>query len=82
MGTTVYATSMLRRLRGIVLRFVRRRPLAIAVGLALVIPAAWVEFFSGADVWWLNGAALIGGATGLAILWTGLTGVPPDWEEN
>jgi hypothetical protein len=61
---------------------VRRRPLAIAAGLALVIPAAWIEFFSRADTWWLNGAALIGGATGLAILWTGLTGVPPDWKEH
>ena len=82
MATAVYATSMLRRMRGLVLRFVRRRRLAIVVGLALVIPAAWIEFFSRIDAWWLNGAALIGGATGLAILWTGLTGVPPDWKEH
>jgi hypothetical protein len=48
----------------------------------MVIPAAWIEFFSRVDAWWLNGAALIGGATGLAILWTGLTGVAPDWQEE
>ena len=80
-GTAVYATSMLRRLRGLVLRLVRRRPLAIVVGLALVVPAAWVELSERFDVWWINGAALIVGATGLAILWTGLTGVAPDWVD-
>ena len=72
----------LRRLRGAVLRFVRRRALAVAVGAALVIPAAWVEFSGRADVWWLEGLALVIGATGLALLWTGLVGVAPDWTED
>jgi hypothetical protein len=58
---------------------VRRRALAIPVGLALVGPAAWVEF-GGGGAWWLRGLALVAGATGLAILWTGLTGSKPDWE--
>lgn len=76
---------MLRRLRGLVLRFVRRRPLAIAVGLVLIAPAAWIEFSDGAgswDAWWIDGLALVVGATGLAIFWTGVTGVAPDWVDE
>jgi hypothetical protein len=71
----------LRRVRGMLLRLVRRRALATAVGLGLVIPAAWIEFSGRFDAWWLEGLALVVGATGLAILWTGLTGVAPDWVD-
>ena len=74
-------TMVLGRGRGLLLRFVRRRALAIAVGLALVIPAAWIEC-AGRYVWWLNGLALVAGATGLAILWTGITGPSPDWVDD
>jgi hypothetical protein len=70
-----------RRFRGALLRFVRRRPAAISVGLLLVIPSAWIEFSGRATSWWIDGAALVIGATGLALLWTGLTGVSPDWVE-
>ena len=72
----------LRRFRGIVLRLVRRRPLAIVVGLALAAPAAWVEFSGRYSSWWVDGLALVVGATGIAILWTGLTGASPDWIED
>jgi hypothetical protein len=72
----------LRRLRGFVLRLVRRRSLAIAVGLALAAPAAWVEFSGRYGLWWVDGLALVAGATGLAILWTGLTGASPDWIDD
>lgn len=72
----------LRRARGLLLRFVRRRALAAAVGAALVVPAAWIELSGRADVWWLNGLALIVGATGLAFVWTGLVGTAPDWTED
>jgi hypothetical protein len=72
----------LRRVRGTILRLVRRRPLAILVGLALVLPAAWVEFSGRYDAWWLQGLALVVGATGLAIFWTGLTGASPDWVDH
>jgi hypothetical protein len=65
-----------------VLRLVRRRPLAIAVGLALVLPAAWVEFSGRYGAWWQDGAALVVGATGLAIFWTGVTGAAPDWVDE
>jgi len=70
----------LRRLRGALLRFIRRRRAAISVGLLLVVPSAWVEF-SGATSWWIDGIALVVGATGLALVWTGLTGLSPDWVE-
>ena len=63
------------------LRLVRRRALAIAVGLAFVAPAIWVEFFSRYEAWWIDGLALVLGATGAALCWTGLTGAAPDWVE-
>ena len=71
----------LRRARGAILRLVRRRAAAMTLGLALVVPAAWVEFSGRYDAWWITGLALIVGATGLAIFWTGLTGPSPDWIE-
>ena len=71
----------LRRARGAILRLVRRRAAAMTLGLALVVPAAWVELSGRYDTWWVTGLALIVGATGLAIFWTGLTGPSPDWIE-
>ena len=71
-----------RRVRGVLLRLVRRRPLAIAVGVALVAPAAWLEFSGGSGAWWLEGLGLVVGATGVALLWTGLTGARPDWVDT
>lgn len=72
----------LRRLRGSVLRLVRRRGLAAGVGLALTIPAAWVEFSGLYGAWWQDGLALVVGATGLAALWTGIAGIAPDWIDD
>ena len=72
----------LRRARGFLLRLVRRRALAIAVGLALALPAAWLEFSGRDDAWWVQGTALVLGATGLSILWTGMTGPSPDWVDD
>jgi hypothetical protein len=71
----------LRRLRGLVLRLARRRPIAIIVGAALAAPAAWIEMAGRSDEWWVNGLALVGGATGIALVWIGLTGASPDWIE-
>jgi hypothetical protein len=65
-----------------ILRLVRRRPVAILVGLALAVPAAWIEFGGRDRAWWLEGLALVAGATGLAIFWTGLTGARPDWVDQ
>jgi len=69
-----------RRLRGIVLRLARRRALAVAIGAALAVPSAWVEF-SGRYSGWADGLALVFGATGVALIWAGLTGAKPDWIE-
>jgi hypothetical protein len=73
--------AFIPRTRGVVLRLVRRRGLAILVGAALAVPAAWVELSGRFDSWWIEGLALIIGATGIAIFWTGLTGISSDWIE-
>ena len=73
---------VLRRARGALLRLVRRRPLAIAVGCALAAPAIWAELFSRYDAWWIDGLALVFGATGVALIWTGMTGAAPDWVDG
>jgi predicted phage tail protein len=62
------------------LRLIRRRVTAVVVGAALVVPAVWVEV-RGADAWWADGLSLVLGATGVALLWTGLFGLRPDWVE-
>lgn len=70
-----------RRARGLLLRLVRRRAAAILAGFALAAPAAWIEFSGQFDVWWAEGLALVLGATGIALLWTGIVGLKPDWRE-
>ncbi len=72
----------LRRTRGLLLRLTRHRLLAIAVGVALAAPAAWVEFSGVYDRWWTDGASLVAGATGFALIWTGLAGARPDWVDR
>ena len=72
---------MLRRARGTLLRLVRRRRAAVAIGVALTLPAAWVEFVANLDSWWLDGLALVAGATGVALVWAGITRLSPDWTE-
>ena len=73
--------AVLPRLRGSLLRLVRRRALSMSIGAALAVPSAWVQF-RGTDLWWLEGLSLVVGATGLALLWFGLTGPSPDWIED
>jgi len=73
---------VLRRARGMLLRLVRRRAIAVPVGLLLVAPAAWVELSGRFDAWWVNGLSLVVLATGLSIFWTGMTGPSPDWVEE
>jgi hypothetical protein len=72
--------AVVRRGRGLLLRLARRRGVATIAGLMLVVPAGWVQY-TGRGAWWLQGLSLIVGATGLALLWTGLFGLRPDWTE-
>jgi hypothetical protein len=71
-----------RRVRGALLRLVRRRALSAALGFALAAPAAWVQFSGRFGVWWVEGLSLVAGATGLALIWTGIAGVGPDWIDE
>ena len=71
-----------RRVRGVLLRLVRRRWLSSGIGLAMVAPAAWIEFSGCCGAWWVEGLGLLLGATGVALVWTGLAGVRPDWIDT
>jgi hypothetical protein len=75
-------SPFLRRARGALLRLVRRRTLSIVVGLLLVLAAAWLQFRGQFGAWWIEGVSLVLGATGAALLWTGLTGPTPDWIDD
>jgi hypothetical protein len=68
-----------RRARGALLRLVRRRSVAFVVGVALAVPAVWLEFHS--DRWWVDGVSLILAATGAALIWTAVAGLKPDWVD-
>jgi hypothetical protein len=54
----------------------------MAIGLALAVPAGWIEFSGRAGAWWIEGLALVVLATGLAVFWTGMTGPSPDWVDD
>ena len=71
-----------RRVRGALLRLVRRRALSAALGFALAAPAAWVQFSGRFGAWWVEGLSLVAGATGLALIWTGIAGPGPDWIDD
>jgi ABC-type uncharacterized transport system permease subunit len=70
---------LFRRARGALLRLVRRRLVAVLVGVAVAGPAAWLELSGRYDAWWIDGVSLILAATGLALIWTGVFGSTPDW---
>lgn len=71
-----------KRARGWLLRLVLKRPVAIALGLMLVVPSAWLLV---QDLPWesavTDGIGLILGATGMALLLAGIGGRRPDWIE-
>ena len=73
---------MLKRGRGALLRLSRRRWPAVLAGAALVLPALWLEFGGRYDDWWVDGLSLVLGATGAALVWTGLVGARPDWIDD
>ena len=64
------------------MRTALKRPIAIALGLALTLPAGWLmvgEFRWESPV--TDGLALVCGATGVALLLAGLGGRRADWIE-
>jgi hypothetical protein len=71
-----------RRLRGLLLRLTLNRPVSLAFGTVLALPGAWLL---ANDYRWETGAtdgiALLVLATGMALLWTGISGRKPDWHE-
>jgi hypothetical protein len=73
--------AIVSRVRGALLRLVRRRRASALIGAALVVPSAWVEFASRDPEGWMEGLALVFGAIGIALLWSGIRGVPPDWTD-
>jgi len=72
----------LRRTRGVLLRLARRRLLSLGVGATLAASAAWLNVSDCCGAWWVDGLSLVLGATGAALLWTGVTGVRPDWIDE
>ena len=72
----------LRRVRGALLRLVRRRLLVSVIGAALFVPAVWFELGRYDAAWWVEGLGLIASATGAALLWTGMAGLRPDWTDE
>lgn len=71
-----------RRLRGLLLRLMLNRPLAIACGALVALPGVLLlmgdyEWESGAT----EGLALVTLATGIALAWAGVTGRREDWIE-
>jgi hypothetical protein len=73
--------SLIRRTRGLVLRLVRRRGPSLVAGLLLAVPAIWIQSRGRFDAWWVEGLSLVALATGIALLWSGMFGVKPDWTE-
>jgi hypothetical protein len=55
--------------------------LSIILGLLFIGLAAWIQFRGRFDAWWVEGVSLVAGATGVALVWNGLTGTKPDWIE-
>lgn len=71
-----------RRLRGALLRVAMNRRVAIATGAVLSAPAVVLLVY---DYAWESGAtdglALLALATGVALIWNGITGRKADWED-
>ena len=70
-----------KRLRGLLLRLVRRRLAAGVLGAAMLSLAIWLELGTRWSAWWVDGLSLVSGATGAAFLWTSLAGPRPDWVD-
>lgn len=71
-----------KRFRGVLLRLVMNRALAVVTGAIVMAPGVWLL---AADLPWesgvTDGVALLAAATGAALLWTGLRGRQADWVD-
>ena len=69
-----------RRTRGLLLRVALSRAPALAAGVVLLVPATVVALGDYAwENWVTDGLGLVVGATGGALILTGLAGRRPDW---
>ena len=50
----------------------------MAIGLVLAVPCAWIEFSGRYHACWVQGLALVVGATWPSFSWPGMTGPRPD----
>ena len=67
----------LRRVRGWLLRLVRRRAAAIVTCLLFALTAAYLEFSGRFAAWWVDGLSLVLGATGAALILSCIGGLFP-----
>ena len=73
-------TTSIRRIRGALLRVALHRTPALVAGLGLLAPVAVIAIGDYAwESWVSDGLGLIVGATGAALVLTGLAGRRPDW---
>ena len=72
-----------KRLRGLVLRVVQNRALAIVVGAVVASPALMLLVN---DYSWetgvTDGLVLVALASGVALVWAGISGRKPDWYQD
>ncbi len=70
----------MRRARGALLRLIRNRPLALALGLALAAPG-WllIAYDFSWETWLTDGVSLVLLATGLALAVSAISGRKADW---
>ena len=74
--------TLIRRLRGSLLRLVFNRPAAFAVGFACAGGAGWLAAIDAPwESWLSDGVGLVAGATGAALILAALGGRRPDWVE-
>ena len=64
------------------LRLARHRRLRFVVGLAMAVPGVWVQMAGRFDAWWIEGLSLVGIGVGIALVWTAIVGLQPDWIDN
>jgi len=74
--------TLIRRLRGALLRLAFNRPAALVAGMACAGGAVWLATIDAPwESWVSDGLGLIAGATGAALILVALGGRRPDWEE-